>query len=208
MVRKSEERYHKTSSWEEFLEESRDRRGDLSPGVKQLPHRAAHLLDRLRLTGAPVVTKNEPWLLANKLRALKRGPHASAINHVDFLRDKFVNITNKGQWFVLSARLVLDKANLHLSPLGVVPQRDRRLQTISDYSFFLVNEDTMDLAPAESMQFGRALWRILNAIARANPDLGPVYLSKVDIADGFYQIWVRSADFAKLGVLLPTRSGE
>jgi hypothetical protein len=71
-----------------------------------------------------------------------------------------------------------------------------------------VNEDTVDLAPAESMQFGRSMWRILNAIARANPDLGPVYLSKVDILDGFFRIWVRSTDVAKLGVLLPTQPGE
>jgi hypothetical protein len=66
----------------------------------------------------------------------------------------------------------------------------------------------VDLVPAKSMQFCRALWRILNAIARANPDLGPVYMSKVDIADGFYRIWVTSTDVAKVGVLLPTRPGE
>jgi hypothetical protein len=208
MVKKTVNRYHEAASWEDFLESSRDPRGDLSPDVKQLPQRAAHLLDRLRLTGAPVVTKNEPWPLAKKIQALNRGPHASAINHVEFLRDEFVNMTDKGQWVVLPARLVLNKTNLRLSPLGVVLQRDRRPRTISDHSFFMVNEDTVDLAPAESMQFGRALWRILNAIARANPTLGPVYLSKVDIADGFYWIRVRSADVAKLGVLLPTRSGE
>jgi hypothetical protein len=208
MVQKTVDRYHKAASWEDFLESSRDPHGDLSLDVKQLPHRAAHLLDRLRLTGAPVVTKNEPWSLAKKILALNMGPHASAINHVEFLRDKFVNMIDKGQWVVLPARLVLNKTNLRISPLGVVPQRDRRPRTISDYSFFMVNEDTVDLALAESMQFGRTLWRILNAIARANPTLGPVYLSKVDIADGFYRIRVRSADVAKLGVLLPTRSGE
>jgi hypothetical protein len=208
MVRQSEERYHKAASWEEFLKESRILRGDLSPVVKHLPRREAHLLDRLRRTGAPVVTKNEPWSLAKKLRALNRGPHTSAIDHVDFLRDEFVNMTDKGQWIMLPSRLLLDKANLRISPLGVVPQRDRRPRTISDYSFFLVNEDTVDLSPAESMQFGRTLWMTLNAIARTNPDQGPVYLSKVDIADGFYRIWVRSADVAKLGFLLPTRPGE
>jgi hypothetical protein len=201
-------RYHEAASWGYFLESSRDPRGDLSPDVKQLPHRAAHLLDRLRLTGAPVVTKNEPWPLAKKIQALNRGLYASAINHVEFLRDEFVNMTDKVQWVVLPDRLVLNQTNLRLSPLGVVPQRDRRPRTISEYSLFMVNEDTVDLAPAESMQFGRALWIILNAIARANPTLGPVYLSKVDIADGFYPIRVRSTDVAKLGVLLPTRSGE
>jgi hypothetical protein len=108
-------------------------------------------MDRWRHRGAPVATKNKPWWLLKKLQALKRGPHNSAINHVDFLRDEFVSMTKKVQWVVLPARLVLDKANLRLSPLGVPPQHDRRSRTISDYLFFLVNEDTMDLAPAESM---------------------------------------------------------
>jgi hypothetical protein len=154
MVKRTVKRYHEAASWEDFLESSRDPRGDLSPDVKQLPHRAAHLLDRLRLTGAPVVTKNEPWPLAKKIQALNRGPHASEINHVEFIRDEFVNMTDKGQWVVLPASLVLNQTNLRLIPLGVVPQRDRRPRTISDYSFFMVNEDTVDLAPAKSMQFG------------------------------------------------------
>jgi hypothetical protein len=208
MVQQAESRFHKASSWEEFIEGSRDPRGDLTPGIKNMPHRARHLLDRWRRTGAPVLTKNKQWTLKQKLQALSRGAHLSAINHVDFLRDEFVSMNAKGQWVVLPARLVIDKTNLRLSPLDVVPQRDFQPRTISDYSFFLVNEDTVPLAPAESMQFGRDLWRILTAIARANPDLGPVYLSKVDIADGFYRIWVRSADIAKLGVLLPTRKGQ
>jgi hypothetical protein len=75
-------------------------------------------------------------------------------------------MTKKGQWVVLPDRLVLDNANLRISPFGVVPQRDRRPRTISDYSYFLVNEDTVALAPSESMQLGRELWRLLNAIAR------------------------------------------
>jgi hypothetical protein len=136
MVWQAEDRYHKAASWEEFLEGIRDLRGDLLPGVKNLPHRAGHLLNRWRRTGAPVVTKNKPWSLCQKLQALERGPHNSAINHVEFLRDEFVSMTKKGQWVVLQARLVLDKANLRVSPLGVVPQRDHRHRTISDYSYF------------------------------------------------------------------------
>jgi hypothetical protein len=93
MMRQAEEHYHMAASWKEFLEGSRDPRGDLSPDIKHLPHRAGHLLDRCRRTGAPVVTKNKPWSLLQKLQALKRGPRASAINHVDFLRDEFVNMT-------------------------------------------------------------------------------------------------------------------
>jgi hypothetical protein len=35
-----------------------------------------------------------------------------------------------------------------------------------------------------------------------------VYLSKIDIADGFYRIWVRAKDVPKLGVLFPSTDGE
>jgi hypothetical protein len=93
---------------------------------------------------------------------------------------------HKGQWILLPAHLVLADKNLRISPFDVVPQRDRRPRTICDYSFFFVNFDTIPLAPAESMQFGRALWRILQQVSDADPRLGPVHLSNIDIADGFY----------------------
>jgi hypothetical protein len=41
-----------------------------------------------------------------------------------------------------------------------------------------------------------------------NPRLGPVYLSKVNIADGVYRIWVKAADVPKLGVMLPSEPGQ
>jgi hypothetical protein len=53
------------------------------------------------------------------------------------------------------------------------------------------------------MQFGKALQRILQAIVDANPVHGPVHLIKVDIADGFYQIWLNQHDIPKLAVSLP-----
>jgi hypothetical protein len=74
--------------------------------------------------------------------------------------------------------------------------------------FFLVNVDTIPLAPAESMQFGRALWRILTTIHKADPWLGPVFLSKVDIADGFYRIQVNANDVPTLEVVVPTEPGQ
>jgi hypothetical protein len=58
------------------------------------------------------------------------------------------------------------------------------------------------------MQFGRAFWRILRHLMSANPHLGPVYLSKIDISDGFYRIWVRASDVPKLGVLFPSANGD
>jgi hypothetical protein len=58
------------------------------------------------------------------------------------------------------------------------------------------------------MQFGRAPWRILKHMKHANQHMGPVYMSKIDIADGFYRIWVRSSDVPKLGVLFPSLPGD
>jgi hypothetical protein len=89
-----------------------------------------------------------------------------------------------------------------------VPQVGRRDRTICDFSFSGVNDDNAAVAPLEAMQFGRALHRLLERIVRANPRYGPVYMSKLDIADGFYRIPVRADDILKLGVLLPTCTGH
>jgi hypothetical protein len=64
------------------------------------------------------------------------------------------------------------------------------------------------MAPPEAIQFDKALWCILSAIVQSNPRRGPVYLSKVDIADGFYCIWVQAVDVPELGVLLPAVAGQ
>jgi hypothetical protein len=58
------------------------------------------------------------------------------------------------------------------------------------------------------MQFGRALHRILRMILEAHPRFGPVYISKVDIADGFYRVWLLPSDIPTLGVALPIAGNE
>jgi hypothetical protein len=80
---------------------------------------------------------------------------------------------------VITCRPVLNELQWRLSPLGVVPQRDRRTQTISNYSFFGVNDETLALAPGECMQFGKALWRLLRHLKSANLHIGSVYLSNI-----------------------------
>ena len=58
------------------------------------------------------------------------------------------------------------------------------------------------------MQFGHVLDRILCEILFTDPKLGPVYLMKLDIADGFYQINLSINDIPKLGVVFPSHQGE
>jgi hypothetical protein len=73
LVARSSAAYEASSSWEEFIAHCKDPQGDLQPAIKTLPHRAAHLLDNLRRTGATVAMKTEPWSRQRKVEALKRG---------------------------------------------------------------------------------------------------------------------------------------
>ncbi len=57
-------------------------------------------------------------------------------------------------------------------------------------------------------QFGHALDRILCKILLSNPLLGPVYLSKLNISDGFYRIALNVHDIPKLGVAFPMAPGK
>ena len=53
------------------------------------------------------------------------------------------------------------------------------------------------------MQFGHALQRILQRMYDADPRHGPIYMMKVDIADGFYRVGLAPEDVPYLGVCLP-----
>jgi hypothetical protein len=58
------------------------------------------------------------------------------------------------------------------------------------------------------MQFGRTLWRLLFRIHHANDHFGPVFMSKIDLSDGFYRLWLRPEDTMRLAVLFPSRDKE
>ena len=108
--------------------------------------------------------RNLPWTTARKHTATRRGSHKSAKDNIAFLREEFAAMLLKKHWTILPAALVSELPNLRLSPLGVVPQHDRRPRTIVDYTFSSVNEDTIIDAPTESMQFGRTLHCLLSRI--------------------------------------------
>ena len=89
------------------------------------------------------------------------------------------------------------------SPPGVIEQRDRRPCWVGDYSFYGINDESLPLAAVESMQFGHALERFLRELLLANPALGPIFLAKTDISDGFYRIDLAPQDIPKLGLIFP-----
>jgi hypothetical protein len=197
--------------WNKFVDIKRGQ-PDLHVQGQIRAHPANRLLTCLERSGAPVLLRTPPWSKEQQDSTMERGPHKSSIEFAEFLKEELVDFIQKGQWVVLPYRLLMKdpKLRLHLriSSMGVVPQRDRRPRIIVDYSFFQVNDETVRLAPDEAMQFGKALERIIQDVVEANPWYGPVYLMKVDIADGFYRVWVRAPDIVKLAVSIPTLEGE
>ena len=145
--------------WTEFIRQRRCR-GDLAH-LDNVHHPARRLLKLYKHRGAPVKFKTAPWSRHRINQAIKRGPHKSCLEYIDFLKEEFVEMIGRGQWVVLPASVARTLPNLRVSPPGVVPQRDRRPRWICDYTWSEVNGDTLLLAAADAMQFGHALDRIL-----------------------------------------------
>jgi hypothetical protein len=173
-----------------------------------VPHKASRLLQHLRRKGASVWTTTLPWSAERCDEAVRRGSHKSAHEDREFVFQEMADFCAQGYWAVLPYTVVRHWSNLRVSPLGAVPQRDRRPRLIVDYSFSAVNAETVPLAPSEAMQFGRALQRVMTRVVQAERRYGHVYLAKIDIADGFYRVWLQIADIPKLGVVLPTSPGQ
>jgi hypothetical protein len=198
--------------WERFIQLRRGQ-SDLSPTVDNIRHPARSHLRHLRRRGARAPMATAPWTAEQLAATIARGPHKSAIEYAEFLGEELREFVLKGQWIVLPYHVVQNlpkrvRRQLRISPMEVVPQRDRRPRVIVDYSFFGVNDDTVKLAPREAMQFGKALERILRKIVEADPVHGPVYLLKIDIADGFYRIWLNENNILSLAVTLPPLHGD
>lgn len=177
---------------------------DISATVAAIPHKASRLLTHLRQRGAGVPLRSEPWTPERIHLAARRGSHQSAKEEVEFVCSEMLEFCEQGFWTVLPLSVALTLRHLRLSPLGVVPQRNRRPRLIVDYTFSGVNAETARLAPHEAMQFGKALQRVLAKLVQADPVYGPVRLAKIDIADGFYRIGIQPRDVPRLGVILPS----
>ena len=196
----------RTLGWTRWLREIRGR-SNVAHTVESVPHKASRLLSHLGKRGAGVPLATPPWSRERIATAVQRGPHQSSESERAFVAKEMLDFCNQGYWVVLPMDAAADLPGLRVSPLGVVPQRDRRPRLIVDYTFSGVNAETLRWAPREAMQFGRALQRVMSAIVHAHPRYGPVYMAKIDVADGFYRVWVQLADVPKLGVILPTAPG-
>lgn len=192
----------RVGNWTDFVLGERGR-PDIAISAETLPHKAARLMKHMRRRGAAVPMRTAPWDNDRLRRAAQRGSHKSAEDEIDFVCQELLEFCDQGFWTVLPLSLALQ-----LSPLGVVPQCNRRPRLIVNYTFSSVNEDTVRVAPLDAMQFGKTLQRLLSRIAHANPTYGPVWLGKIDIADGLYRISLQPRDIPRLGVILPSTTDD
>ena len=106
--------------------------------------------------------------------------------------------------FSLEAVNYLQK--LWLSPIVVIPQVGRRPRLIIDFTWSGINDIAECLAPMEAMCFGGALLLILKQVLTADPRLGTLYLSKVDLADTYMRLWARMEDVQSVAFLIPKKT--
>ena len=83
-VKKAIAAFKASISWANFVTSVRGR-GDLHPGVKELPHPAAYLLSRFEKSGTPAMMKTAHWSAERIYDALRRGPHKSSHCGIEFL---------------------------------------------------------------------------------------------------------------------------
>ena len=79
---------------------------------------------------------------------------------------------------------------------------------IVDHTWFGVNDHTILSLPHEVMQFRGALPWILWLLQHTDPMAGPVYLSKYNITDGFYHVFLKANDALWLAVTMPHYDNE
>ena len=175
-------------------------RSNFSPHLAGLNHQAKPMLQRYARCGVPVVLQSRPWTFAQKDLAIQRGNHPSTLAFAEFIQSEMLDMRKKGMFIILPYHLVRPLIPLRLSPLGCVPQRERRPRIINDYTYSGINPSTLKMAPPDSMQWGKALHRVLWYIFHADTRHGPVLLSKTDLSDGFYQLHLNPTSALKLAV--------
>ena len=151
--------------WTEFVRRQRGR-GDFA-SLADVKHLEQRLLRQYKHCSAPVLLMSRSWTEGERQAALKGGPHRSATEHTLFLRTDFASMVEKVQWVVLPYSVAKGFPGLRLIPPGVKVERDPRPFWLDDYSYFKTNAETLPVACLSTMQYGRALYRLIHEILYA-----------------------------------------
>ena len=135
-----------------------------------------------------MVFSGQRWTEGQWIEALDRVPHKSTLAHVPFLQEEFDLIVVKEQWVIFPYSVTKELQGIRLRPLGVKEDRDWQSRCLGDYSYSYLNSETLPIAIMPTMQYGRALERLIKEVVISNPALGPVHILKADVIDVFYRI--------------------
>ena len=151
-----------------------------------------------------------PWSAEHIQSCVESGPHPSANLHCDFLHDEYVDFIKAGFWVVLPlAQVQVLNKDLRILPMAIkVEHHNWCPLVIVDHSWFGVSNQTIPDLPCKVMQFGGTLPPILWLLCHADLSAGPVYLSKYDITDGFYCMFLKADDALHLAIMMPSYDNE
>jgi hypothetical protein len=168
------------------------------------------------------------WEWDAVLAAVARGPHISAMDpeniplvHEDVQYQVDAGFSKIVLWDDLKK---LKPRKLKISPIAVVPQKDRRGRLILDLSFPVypkrtkdnprpdpiqagVNDTTVKLAPQEPVrEIGNVFRRVITLLDSVELD-EVVMLSKIDLSDGFWRMLVQEAEQLNFAYVMPDPPG-
>ena len=88
----------------------------------------------------------------------------------------------KGHWFFLPYSVDKELPGLRLIPSGVKEDRYRRLQWLGDYRYSNLNSKTLPISALSTMQYFRALERLIREVVISNPALELMNVLKVGVS--------------------------
>ena len=104
---------------------------------------------------------------------------------------------------VFTLYAVSDLPNICISPVDAIYQVGRQPQLILDFTWSALNQSTNRVSLEEAMCFGGSITRIVQQVLITDPSLGPVYPSKVELANTNMCLWVQMEDTPSTAFLLP-----
>ena len=96
---------------------------------------------------------------------------------------------------------IQDISGLSLIPLRIKQEQYWQPRCIGYYSFTTINTKYLTISAFSTIQYCRALDRILKEVVLLDPALVPVYFLKSDVSNGFYRIILRAEYTSNLGLV-------
>jgi hypothetical protein len=189
----------------------------MQPSAFALQHAAAPLLHEYATKGCPV-NCGPDWSHERILAALEYGAHPTAKvpQALKCLIEEAEAKVTHGFSRIITWKDIKNDVpkKFKLSPVAMIPHKSKLFRSILDLSFVLrsqrsttlksVNEDTIKLAPQQSMnQLGKTLKRIIAALADCHAANRKMMFAKLDIKDGFWRLVVSHEDAWNFCYVIP-----